>query len=167
MMKPAPTSSLEMPQPQFLLQFFVIALDDPTLLGQVDQVLDFRLRRQGRQPILGGLGFSFRPFDEQPLLRTGFGALLIPMRRADTEQSKPRTESMFRAFSPGDALPRLLRQALAPAPVPRRADDPGPVAGAWVAVLCRSRASSAAVLPPASRPWSKSSRRERRASSVR
>ena len=42
MMIPAPTPALEMPQPQFLLQLLVIAFDDPALLGQQDQVLDFR-----------------------------------------------------------------------------------------------------------------------------
>ncbi len=94
MMKAAPTSSLEMPQAQFLLQLLVIALDDPALLGLAEQVLEVRLHWHGGHPILGGLGFSFRPFDEQPLLRSGLGALFIPMRRTDTEQSKPRTEDV-------------------------------------------------------------------------
>ena len=88
MMKPAPTSSLEMPQTQFLLQFFVVAFDDPTQLGQADQVREFRFRRQGGQPILRGFGFSLRPLDEQPFLRARFGALLIPMRRTDPEQRR-------------------------------------------------------------------------------
>ena len=110
MMKAAPAPSLKMTQPQFLLQLFVVALDDPTLLGQADQVVDFRSNRQGRQPVLGGLGFALRPFDEQPFFRTRLGAPLVPMRRTDTEQSKSRTERMFRAFSPGDVFPGRLRQ---------------------------------------------------------
>src|SRR5580693_1362922 len=112
MMKPAPSSSLEMPQTQFLLQFLVVAFDDPAQLGQADQVPEFCFRRQGGQPILGGFGFSLRPLDEQPLLWTRLRTLLIPMRRADPDRGKPRTEWMFRAFSPGDVLPRLLPQAL-------------------------------------------------------
>ena len=78
MMKSAPTSSLEMPQPQFLFQFFVVAFDDPTKLGQEDQVPELRFRRQGGQPILRGFSFSLRPLDEQPLFRTRFAALLDP-----------------------------------------------------------------------------------------
>src|ERR1700722_15839208 len=112
MMKPPPASSLEMSQPQFLFQFFVIAFNDPTLLGQADQVRDFRLHRQGRQPILGGFVFSLRPLKEKPLLGTRFSTLFIPMCRTDTEQSKPRAKCMFLAFSPGDVFPRLLRQPL-------------------------------------------------------
>src|SRR5580698_3176245 len=92
MMKPAPTSSLEMPQPQFLLQFFVVAFDDPTQLGQEDQVPEFCFRRHGGQPILGGFGFSLRPLDEQPLFRTRFCTLLIPMRRTDPDRGEPRAE---------------------------------------------------------------------------
>src|SRR5208282_1241756 len=92
MMKPAPTSSLEMPQPQFLLQFFIVAFDDPTKLGQEDQVPEFRFRGQGGQPILRRFGFSLRPLDEQPLFRARFSTLLIPMRRTDAECGEPRTE---------------------------------------------------------------------------
>src|SRR5208283_4758351 len=112
MMKPAPTSSLEMPQTQFLLQFFVVAFDDPTQLGQEDQVPEFRFRRQGGQPILRGFGFSLRPLDEQPLFRARFGTLLIPMRRTDPDSGEPRTEPTLGAGPPGDALPRPLRQPL-------------------------------------------------------
>src|SRR5580698_1726485 len=112
MMKPAPTSSLEMPQPQFLFQFFIVAFDDPTQLGQEDQVPEFRSRRQGRHPILRGFGFSLRPLDKQPLFRTRFRTLLIPMRRTDPDSGEPRTEPTFRAGPPGEALPRPLRQSL-------------------------------------------------------
>src|SRR5271154_5697381 len=109
MMKPSPTASLEMPQPQFLLQFFVVAFDNPTQLGQEDQVPELRFHRQGRQPILGGFGFSPRPLDQQPLFRTRFGALLIPMRRTDLDGGEPRTEPTLGAGPPGDALPRSFR----------------------------------------------------------
>src|ERR1022692_4948447 len=112
MMKPTPTSSLEMPQTQFLLQFFIVAFDDPTELGQADQVRDFRCRGQGRQPILRGFGFSLRPLDEQPLLWTRFSTLLITMRRTDPDSGEPRTEQNLGAGSLGDALPRPLRQPL-------------------------------------------------------
>src|SRR6202167_5577014 len=112
MMKPAPTSSLEMPQTQFMFQFFIVAFDDPAQLGQADQVRDFRFHRQGRQPILGGFGFSLPPLDEQPLLGTRFRTLLIPMRRTDPHSGELRTEPTLGAGPPGDALPRPLRQPL-------------------------------------------------------
>src|ERR1700685_2059336 len=112
MMKSAPTSSLEMPQTQFLFQFFIVAFDDPAELGEADQVRDFRLHRQGRQPILAGFSFSLRPLDKQPLLGTRFRTLLIPMRRTDPDSGEPRTEPTLGAGPQGDALPRPLRQPL-------------------------------------------------------
>jgi hypothetical protein len=54
-------SSLEMPQPQFL----TVACDDPTELGRADQVLNFRFREQGRQPILRGFGRLTAPVKGQ------------------------------------------------------------------------------------------------------
>src|SRR5579862_6034139 len=106
MMKPAPTSSLEMPQTQFLFQFFIVAFDDPAQLGQADQFRDFCFHRQGRHPILGGFGFALRPLDEQPLLGARFRTLLIPMCRTDPDSCEPRTEPTLGAGAPGYALPR-------------------------------------------------------------
>jgi hypothetical protein len=45
MMKAPPTSAFIVTQPKFLLQFFVIALDDPAVLRHADQVLEFGLWR--------------------------------------------------------------------------------------------------------------------------
>ena len=92
MMKPAPTPSLKMPQPQFLLQFFVIALDDPTLLGQADQVLEFRLHRQGGQPILGGLGFTLPSV--RPALMTMIGLFNETSRAAERNALASPMDSM-------------------------------------------------------------------------
>ena len=39
MMKSAPAASFIMAQTEFLLQFFVIPLDDPAMFGQAHQVL--------------------------------------------------------------------------------------------------------------------------------
>jgi hypothetical protein len=38
MVKPAPASSFIVAQSEFLLQFFVVTLDDPALLGQAHQI---------------------------------------------------------------------------------------------------------------------------------
>ena len=71
MMKSAPTSSFKMSQPQFLLQLFVIALDDPTLLGQADQVRSLVSAGRVDSQYLVGSASWLRPFDQQPLLGTG------------------------------------------------------------------------------------------------
>src|ERR1039458_3466067 len=112
MMKSAPTSSFEMPQTQFLFQFFIVAFDDPAQLGQADQFRDFCFHWQGRQPILGGFGLSPRSLDEQTLLGARFRTLLIPMRWTDPDSGEPRTEPTLGAGPPGDALPRRFRQPL-------------------------------------------------------
>src|SRR5579884_1917229 len=116
MMKPTPAPALEMAQPQFLLQLFGVTLDDPTVLGQPDQVADFCFCRQSREPIFRRLGFALRPLDEQPFFRTRLSAPFVPMRWTDTKQGKPRTERTFHTLPPqalgrlAPAAPRLFRQ---------------------------------------------------------
>ena len=39
MVKSAPIPAFIVPQPQFLLEFFIIAFDDPAMFGQLDQRL--------------------------------------------------------------------------------------------------------------------------------
>ncbi len=56
MVKSAPASSFLMTEPEFLLEFFVVALDDPTMLGQAHQVSNFGLRSQLGEPVFGGSG---------------------------------------------------------------------------------------------------------------
>ena len=48
MMKPAPASSFKVAESEFLLQFFVITLDNPALLGQTHQIGMVRGGGQGR-----------------------------------------------------------------------------------------------------------------------
>ena len=56
----------KLPQPQLLLKFLVIALDDPAMFSHLHQSFQRGLRRQRRQPVVAGRGFSRRPFDQQP-----------------------------------------------------------------------------------------------------
>ena len=68
MMEAAPAASLVMSKAQFLFQLLIIALDPPAQLGQIDQTIEGHVRRDGGQPILGGLGVALGPFDQQPFL---------------------------------------------------------------------------------------------------
>src|SRR5579884_930562 len=116
MMKPTPAPALEMAQPQSLLQLFGVTLDDPAVLGQAHENLDFRIERQGRELVLRGFSFALRPLDEQPFFRTRLSAPFVPMRWTDTKQGKPRTERTFHTLPPqalgrlAPAAPRLFRQ---------------------------------------------------------
>src|SRR4029077_6109354 len=84
MMKTAPASAFVMSQSQFLLEFLIVPLNDPALLGQFDQVGEGGLCGQGRKPVLVRLLFPSGPFDEQPLLRMGFRLPVIAMGRTHT-----------------------------------------------------------------------------------
>jgi len=91
MMKTSPASSFIMTQSKFLLQFFVIPLDDPALLGHANQVLEFGLGREG-EPVLGGFGFCAGPLDQQPLLGIGLRAFEIAVSRTDAYGRETRLE---------------------------------------------------------------------------
>jgi len=64
MMKATPTTSFVVTQTEFLLKFLVVPLDDPAMFGQVHQLNQRGIRRQGGQPVLDGLFFIGRPFDQ-------------------------------------------------------------------------------------------------------
>jgi hypothetical protein len=70
MVKAAPTPPFVVSQSEFLLQFLVVALDDPTLLGQAYQIGEFGFSRESGEPVSAGFGFLSRPLDQQPLLGT-------------------------------------------------------------------------------------------------
>src|SRR3989304_858215 len=73
MMEPPPPAALEMIEPELVLELLIVALDAPAQLGEPNEVGDRRRRRERRQPILRGLRFASRPFDQQTLLRPGGG----------------------------------------------------------------------------------------------
>ena len=62
-MEAAPAASLVVSKAQFLFQLLIIALDPPAQLGQIDQAIEGHIRRDSGQPIFGGLGIAFGPFD--------------------------------------------------------------------------------------------------------
>jgi hypothetical protein len=52
-----------------LLELLIVTLDAPTQLGEVDEPLEADGLRQRGEPVFGGLCFTLRPFDKQPLRR--------------------------------------------------------------------------------------------------
>ena len=58
MMKAAPAPALIVIEPDFLFQFFVIALNAPSALGGGHQIREQGVGWQGGQPVFGRLGFA-------------------------------------------------------------------------------------------------------------
>src|ERR1700720_877070 len=58
-MEAAPASSFEMSEPDLLFEFLIIALDTPTQFGEVHQLAEGDVFRQGRKPIFGWLFLTF------------------------------------------------------------------------------------------------------------
>ena len=80
----APSSTFEMREPQFALEFLVVALDPPAQFGDVDEFGERRVLRQGREPIFGRRRLALRPFDEQPLDAARLASCVILAGRAHT-----------------------------------------------------------------------------------
>lgn len=63
-MEAAPTSAVIMAKADLLFEFLIISFDPPSQLGLVDEVGEFGIFRQGREPVLGrldlALGHSMR-----------------------------------------------------------------------------------------------------------
>src|SRR5713226_9155964 len=109
MMKAAPATALEMVEPELILELLIVALDAPTQLGEADEVGDGRGLRQGREPILRGLGFAPRPLDQQPLGPPGLRTLLIAMGGPHAQPREARAHRAARPFAPRHRPPRRRR----------------------------------------------------------
>ena len=68
-MEAAPAASFVVTEPDLLLELLIVTLDAPTQLGEVDEPLEADGLRQRGEPVFGGLCFTLRPFDKQPLRR--------------------------------------------------------------------------------------------------
>ena len=111
-MEAAPTSALIMAKADLLLEFLIIPFDPPSQLGLVDEVGEFGIFRQGREPILGRLDLALRPLDQEPFLSSWCCAPVIAMGRPDADGGKARGERRLGALAPGDAAPGVLGQGL-------------------------------------------------------
>src|SRR5216683_2438619 len=104
-MKATPPPALEVIEPELVLELLIIALDAPAQFGEAHKLGDRRRRRQGREPILRGLGVASRPLDQQPLFRPGLRTRLIAMGGPHTQ---PREAGAHRApcsFTPRHRTP--------------------------------------------------------------
>src|SRR5215813_13249442 len=109
MVEAAPSSSLVVIKPDFLLELLIIALDVPAQLGKIDEPSEAHVLRQCREPVFGRLRFSLGPLDQQPLRRQLLRDQFV-MSNTDAHTRKPRGQPSGRTLTPSDRAPGLLRQ---------------------------------------------------------
>src|SRR3954469_5854215 len=106
----APAAALVVPEPEFLLELLVIALDAPPELGEFNQALEADVLGQCREPVLGGFLLAFRPLDQEPFLWARFAQPVVAMSGSHPHACKARGEPIGWALAPGDLGPcRLLK----------------------------------------------------------
>ena len=64
MVKAGPAAALIVAEPEFLLEFLIIALDEPSQLGEIDEALDRGLGGEDGEPVLCRFVFAHGPLDE-------------------------------------------------------------------------------------------------------
>src|SRR5580698_5928187 len=111
MVEAAPPAPFIIAEAEFLLELLIIALDPPSQLCQIDQTIEGGIFGQSGKPILGRLGFVFRPLDQEPLFSAQLAQQVVAMRRPHSPPGKARGEPIRGSLAPSDRLPRLLRQA--------------------------------------------------------
>src|SRR5712671_2250957 len=109
MMEATPPAAFKVPKPNLLLEFLIVALDTPAQLGEVDEFAEADIGWQRRQPILGRLGFTFGPLDQQPLLRQQF-RLELAVSDPNAHAGKARRQPLGRTLPPPDRVPGILGQ---------------------------------------------------------
>src|SRR6202021_948253 len=109
MMEAAPSAPFEMPEPDLLLEFLIVALDTPAQLGGIDQIAQRDVFRKRREPVFGWLIFALGPLDQQPLLGWLLASLVTGCN-AHSHACKPRGQPFVRAFPPPDRVPRFRAQ---------------------------------------------------------
>src|SRR3954463_16403982 len=102
MMEAAPAAPLVVSQAQFLFQLLIIAFDPPAQFGQIDQAIERHVRRDGGQPILGGLSLALGSFDQQPFSPRGGAPPLVAMGGPNPNPGKARGQRSRASFAPGN-----------------------------------------------------------------
>jgi hypothetical protein len=105
--KAAPSAALVMAEPNFLLEFEIVAFDPPSHLRQINQALERDVGGQCGKPVVVRLGFAVRPFDQQPLFIRGFVPPGVVMGRTHPQSSKSRRQRRVAAVPPGNLLPGI------------------------------------------------------------
>ena len=103
-MKAAPSASFIVAEPEFLLQFLIVALDPPAQFGEIDEIPQRHIGWQTGQPILRRFGFPVRPLDQTPFFRSGADTIVVTMRWPHPHRSKSRHQFGVAAFTPGDPI---------------------------------------------------------------
>src|SRR6059058_5268222 len=98
----APAAALVVPEPQFLLELLVVALDAPSELGKFNQAREADLLGQGREPVFGGLPLAFRPLDQEPFRRARLIQPVIAMSGSHPHPCEARGEPVGYALAPRD-----------------------------------------------------------------
>src|SRR4051794_773641 len=104
MMEATPAAPFEVPKPDFLLEFKIVAFDTPAQLGEVDKLAEADVGRQRRQQILGRLGFVGRPLDQQPSPKNQ-SRFELGMPAPNPPAGKARRQPLGRTLPPRDRLP--------------------------------------------------------------
>jgi hypothetical protein len=89
MVEADPPSTLEVAEPDLLLEIVVVALDPPSHHGDVDLGVERDRLGQRREPELDRRRLALRPLDQQPCLRVIIAAALTARR--DAHSGKPRS----------------------------------------------------------------------------
>ena len=108
-MEASPTSSLEVPEPELLFEFLVVALDAPAQLRERDEAVEGDVFRKGRKPELRGLLLLIWPFDQQPFLQAGDRFDRSPGARRERGRARSEIERHV-------ACPRARRSSARPRP---------------------------------------------------
>ena len=107
MVKAAPSAAFVVAEPNFLLEFEIVAFDPPPHLRQIDQTLERDVGWQRGEPVVIRFGFALRPFDQQPLFVRGFVPLRVTMCWTHPQPDKSRRQRRVAAVPPGDWLPGI------------------------------------------------------------
>src|SRR2546422_2682211 len=110
MVKTSPAPTFVMSQSQLLLQFLVVAFDNPTVFRSFHQLAQCGTDRESREPVLGRFALSLRPFDQQPFFVTRCASPIVPMSRSHSQCRKTGAQFLLRPLTPGDRSPILGRQ---------------------------------------------------------
>src|SRR3954467_501702 len=101
-MEAAPAPPLVVPQPEFLLELLIVALNPPAQLGQRDEAVEGDVLGKGGEPVFRRPLLLRRPLDKQPFLRAGLAKMIVAMRRPHSQTGKARGERVGRALARRD-----------------------------------------------------------------
>jgi hypothetical protein len=82
MVNPFPPSAFEMSETQFLLEFLMVAFEDPAILGQCHKLFEANRCGHRSEPLFRRIDFGLRPFHEQPFFGPRLGVPNIAIELA-------------------------------------------------------------------------------------